>query len=45
VEKWFERKSGARYVMMATLIGALFAVLLGMASLGVSSYQAWIVYQ
>lgn len=44
-EKWFERKSGARYVMMATLAGVIFAILLGIASLAVSSYQAWIGYQ
>ena len=45
LEKWFERKSGARYVMMATLAGVLFAILLGIASLGVSGYQAWVGYQ
>jgi len=33
-EKWFERKSGVRYVMMATIAGVLFAIFLGMASLG-----------
>jgi hypothetical protein len=40
-----ERKSGARYMMMATLVGVLFAVLLGMGSLAVSCYQAWVSYQ
>ncbi|KAH8587049.1 hypothetical protein B0O99DRAFT_39470 [Bisporella sp. PMI_857] len=45
MEKWFERKSGARYVMMATLVGVAIAVLLGIASLTVSSYQAWLGYQ
>ena len=45
LERQMERKSGARYMMMATLIGVAFAVLLGMASLAVSSYQAWIAYQ
>jgi hypothetical protein len=45
LEKWLERKSGARYVMMATLAGVAFAVLLGMASLAVSAYSAWIGYQ
>lgn len=44
-EKWFERKSGARYVMMATLAGVMFAILLGIVSLAVSSYQAWLGYQ
>ncbi|CVL02939.1 uncharacterized protein FPRN_00186 [Fusarium proliferatum] len=40
-----QRKSGARHVMMATLIGVIFAVLLGIPSLAVSSYQTWIAYQ
>lgn len=31
--------------MMATVAGVAFAVLLGMASLAVSSYQAWLAYQ
>ena len=45
LQKWLERKSGARYMMLATLIGVTFAVILGMASLAVSGYQAWIAYQ
>ncbi|OTA90019.1 hypothetical protein M434DRAFT_398257 [Hypoxylon sp. CO27-5] len=45
LEQEMERKSGARHMMMATLIGVVFAVLLGIASLAVSSYQAWIAYQ
>ncbi|KAK4206090.1 hypothetical protein QBC37DRAFT_461288 [Rhypophila decipiens] len=45
LERQVERKSGARYMMMATLIGVIFAVLLGMASLAVSTYQTWIAYQ
>ncbi|RDA95713.1 hypothetical protein CP533_1149 [Ophiocordyceps camponoti-saundersi (nom. inval.)] len=40
-----ERKSGARYMMMATMIGVVFAVFLGLCSLAVSCYQAWIAYQ
>ncbi|RYP11145.1 hypothetical protein DL764_000216 [Monosporascus ibericus] len=36
VEKWLERKSGARYAMMATLVGVLMAVILGMLK-GVAS--------
>jgi len=32
-------------MMLATLIGVVFAVLLGMVSLAVSSYQTWIAYQ
>jgi hypothetical protein len=45
LERHMERKSGARYMIMATLIGVLFAVLLGIVSLAVSSYQTWIAYQ
>ena len=45
LEKWLERKSGARYIMLATLIGVIFAVILGMAGLAIGGYQAWIGYQ
>jgi hypothetical protein len=45
IQKWIERKSGARYMMRATLGGVLIAILLGMASLAVSGYQAWVAYQ
>ncbi|KAF5533262.1 hypothetical protein FNAPI_12725 [Fusarium napiforme] len=45
LQQSMQRKSGARHAMMATLIGVIFAVLLGIASLAVSSYQAWIAYQ
>ena len=45
LQRQIERKSGARYMMMATLLGVLFAIFLGMASLAVSSYQTWIAYQ
>jgi len=45
LQRSVQRRSSARHVMMATLIGVVFAILLGMASLGVSSYQAWIAYQ
>ncbi|KAI0458938.1 hypothetical protein F5B21DRAFT_372569 [Xylaria acuta] len=45
VETWMERKSGARYVMMATLAGVLIAILLGIASLVVSIVQTWIAWQ
>lgn len=44
-QRWLERKSGARYVMMATLVGVVMAVVLGIASLAVSGYQAWVSYQ
>ena len=44
-QKWLERKSGSRYVMLATLIGVIFAVLLGILSLAVSTSQTYITYQ
>ena len=37
MEKWFERRSGARYVMMATFGGVLLAIFLGMASLALGT--------
>ncbi|KAK8014736.1 hypothetical protein PG990_008032 [Apiospora arundinis] len=45
MEKWFERKSGARYVMMATFIGVVIAVVLGILSLAVGIFQSWVAYQ
>jgi hypothetical protein len=45
LEKWLQRRSGARYMMMATLIGVIFAIILGLAGLAVSSYQTYIAYQ
>jgi hypothetical protein len=45
MEKWFERRSGARYVMMATIAGVVFAIFLGMAGLAMNGYQAWLSYQ
>ena len=45
VERWLERKSRARHVMMATIIGVVIAIFLGLASLGVGGYQAWVGYQ
>lgn len=44
-ERWMERRSGARYVMMATLGGVAIAVMLGALSLAVSIFQAWVGYQ
>jgi hypothetical protein len=45
LEKWAERRSGARYVMIATLIGVIIAVILGLLGLVVSIFQAWVAYQ
>lgn len=44
-EKWFQRKSTPRYVMMATLAGVCFAIVLGLLALGLSGLQAWIAWQ
>jgi hypothetical protein len=45
LDKWLERKSRARHLMLATLVGVVIAVVLGMVSLAVGSYQAWLGYQ
>lgn len=45
LEEWMERRSGARYVMMATLAGVMIAVILGLLGLVVSIFQAWVSYQ
>ncbi|KAI1468823.1 uncharacterized protein F4812DRAFT_424828 [Daldinia caldariorum] len=45
LERWMERKSGSRYVMMATLAGVLIAIMLGVLSLAVSIFQAWVGWQ
>ncbi|KAK4450962.1 hypothetical protein QBC34DRAFT_378787 [Podospora aff. communis PSN243] len=39
MERWLERRSGARYVMFATLAGVGVAVMLGFLALGVSIFQ------
>ncbi|KAF2425286.1 hypothetical protein EJ08DRAFT_594661 [Tothia fuscella] len=36
---WLQRRSGARHVMLATLVGVLIAVLLGFLGLAVTIYQ------
>lgn len=45
MEKWFERKSGARYVMMATFVGVMIAVVLGILSLALGIFQSWVAYE
>jgi hypothetical protein len=45
LERWLERKSGARYLMMATLGGVFIAITLGALGLAVGILQAWIGYQ
>lgn len=44
-QRWMERKSGDRHVMMATLAGVMIAVVLGLLGLAVSIFQAWVGYQ
>ncbi|CZR62772.1 uncharacterized protein PAC_12669 [Phialocephala subalpina] len=44
VEKWFERNSGARFVMMATIAGVIFAIFLGLLGLGLAAFQSYIGY-
>jgi hypothetical protein len=45
LERQLQRKSGARYMLMATLIGVIFALFLGVLSLALVAYQTWIAYQ
>ena len=42
LESWLQRRSGARYVMMATLVGVAIAVILGILGLAVGIFQAWV---
>ena len=43
-EKWFERNSSPRFVMMATVAGVMFAVFLGLLSLALGGFQAYVGY-
>jgi hypothetical protein len=45
LDKWLDRKSGARQVMLVTMVGVAIAIVLGMLTLAVSVYQAWVAYQ
>ncbi|KAH8890461.1 hypothetical protein GQ53DRAFT_650458 [Thozetella sp. PMI_491] len=42
---WLEQRSKARHVMIATIAGVVAAVVLGILSLAVSIFQAWLTYQ
>ncbi|KAF7898909.1 uncharacterized protein EAF01_008122 [Botrytis porri] len=44
VERWFERKSSPRFVMMATIAGVMFAIFLGLLSLALGAFQAYVGY-
>jgi hypothetical protein len=45
IEAWLERKSKSRHIMMATMVGVLTAVLLGLFGLCLSIFQTWIAWQ
>lgn len=45
LDKILQRKSKDRHVMAVTLIGVLAALVLGFASLALSTYQTYIAYQ
>ncbi|KAI8716660.1 hypothetical protein NCS52_00960200 [Fusarium sp. LHS14.1] len=45
LETWFQRKSGARHVMMATLIGVIIAIILGILGLVLGIFQVWVAYE
>lgn len=42
---WLEQRSKARHMMLATLIGVIIAVIIGLLGLFVSLFQAWVSYQ
>ncbi|KAK8109454.1 hypothetical protein PG999_007591 [Apiospora kogelbergensis] len=45
LDQWLDRKSRARHVMLATVIGVFAAVFLGVLSLIVGIIQTWIAWQ
>jgi hypothetical protein len=45
LETWLERRSKARHVMLATLVGVIIAIFLGLYGLIVGMFQAWVSYQ
>ncbi|WQF80252.1 hypothetical protein CDEST_05266 [Colletotrichum destructivum] len=45
IDIWLEQRSKARHVMLATLVGVVIAVVLGMLGLVVGIFQAWVAYQ
>lgn len=45
VHKWLERRSRGRHVMIATIVGIIIAVVLGVLSLVVAIFQAWVSNQ
>jgi hypothetical protein len=45
LESWFERKSGGRYMLMATMVEVFIGVIIGILGLGISGFQAYVSYQ
>jgi hypothetical protein len=45
IERWLERKSGQRYMLLATMVGVFIAVILGFLGLVVAIFQTWLTYQ
>lgn len=43
-ETWLEQRSKARHVMLATLVGVIIAIILGIFGLIVGIFQAWVSY-
>ena len=44
-ERWLQKYSAQRYMLMVTTIGVCIAVVLGFLSLSVSAFQAWVSWQ
>ncbi|RYP28250.1 hypothetical protein DL767_007300 [Monosporascus sp. MG133] len=44
LETWLEQRSKARHVMLATLVGVIIAIILGVFGLLVGIFQAWVSY-
>jgi hypothetical protein len=45
LKRFIEEKSRDRHLMMATLIGIIIAIVIGLLGLGVAGFQAWISWQ
>ncbi|KAI0162630.1 hypothetical protein BJ166DRAFT_524140 [Pestalotiopsis sp. NC0098] len=45
VDIWLEKRSKARHVMLATMVGVIIAVVLGILGLAVGIFQSWVSYQ
>jgi len=45
MDAWLERRSKSRHIMLATVVGVLTAVLLGLFGLCLSVFQTWIAWR